>query len=123
MANSNYGKSDAGLNSSQYPLKYMMKLTFFGKDDYSTNDVYSFTVIRAPMSKTASFVITNVNVNMYIYQQIQDHVSRNDYPDLVVDCWTVRNNHTPDSEYPPKAEDAFTKSYMVISVQTLDSLD
>lgn len=123
MSNSNYGKSDSGLNSSQYPLKYMMKLTFFGKDDYSTNDVYSFTVIRAPMSKTASFVIANINVNMFIYQQIQDHISRNDYPDLVVECWTVKNNHSSDSEYPPKVEDAFTKAYMVISVQTLESLD
>lgn len=116
-----YGSSDSGLESSTYPLKYMMRATFLGREDYHTEDFFTFCSIRSPINKTSSFATMTITLNPMIYTALQDSIARNTYPDVKIECWIVKNQDKSGSEYPPKVEDAFEKAYMCISLQLLES--
>lgn len=115
--------SDTGLNSCQYPLKYMFEIVFFADEKQTSTDVVSFSAIRAPISKTASFASLSLNINLAVYMNLQHHIERNEYPDVLVKCWLVKNQDIHGERYPPKVEDVFEKNYKCLVVNALERAD
>lgn len=120
---SQFPGDDPNLSKVQYPLKYMMEFNFFGDTSYTPKDILSYAVIRAPITKLASFVSTSINLTTTVYTKIHEHVSRNLFPDVVVKCWIVKNQDTFGERWPPKVEDVFEKNFKCIAVNPLETVD
>lgn len=117
----NYGLSDSGLKSNRYPLKYMMRVYFFGTEELHSDDVLSCVIIKCPIVKSASFIQLTININPLIYLDILDSLSRNKYQQVKIHCWIVKNEDKQGDIYPIKEEDAFEKIYSCISINTLEN--
>lgn len=115
-------KSDANLSTCEYPLKYMMEAMFFGSENSATMDIGSFSVIRTPISKTSSFSSLTVNVGLSDYLNIQEHISRNEYPNVLLKCWICKNQDVHENIYPPKVEDVFEKNYKIINMTAMEKV-
>ena len=102
-------QSDANLSSCTYPLKYMMEVTFCGIEESKTRDIGSFTAIRTPITKTGSFASLTVNIKYEDYANLQETISRNQYPNVDIECWICKNEDLHGDIYPPKVEDVFFK--------------
>lgn len=115
-------KSDPGLETSKYPLKYMMEAQFFGYEKHMTDDISSFVCIRAPVTKTASFVSFTANVDFDDYFHFQEHITRNEYPDALIKCWLVKNEDIHGQRFPPKVEDVFEKNYKILAANPVEPI-
>ena len=119
---SQFPGNDPHLNKVQYPLKYMMEFNFFGDESYTPKDVISYSVIRSPITKLASFVSASINITMPVYTKLHEHLARNNFPDVVVKCWIVKNEDIFGERWPPKVEDVFEKNFKCICINPLESV-
>ena len=115
-------QSDSGLSTCIYPLKYMMEVTFCGIEASKTRDIGSFTSLRTPITKTGSFASLTVNIKYEDYANLQETISRNQYPNVDIECWICKNEDLHGDIYPPKVEDVFFKQYKAISIKALEAV-
>ena len=112
--------SDDGLQA-KFPLKYQIDVEIMGREDSpEIGDVDSFTSIRTPINKTASFATIALNLRPHFLHSLEEYTRSNMFQTLKVDINIVRNQDDLKSNYPPKVDEVCTKYYLILHVEPLE---
>jgi len=96
--------------------KYRFKVELFGEE---FDDVSAFSVIRCPISNTASYSILNLQVRGVVYLTLCTEIENGDFPSISIKC-ILLNMDKNEKLYTLGTEEQvmFKKQYKVIKVQT-----
>lgn len=123
--------SESGFKDARYPIKYRVKAYVFaekkgddGDDtDSGSEDVNSFVIIRAPLTKTASFATITVNMKMHTYLSLEEHTRQNRFQLMQVEVDIVPNLDDVDHHRPWPIDKVMSKQYLVLHVEPLEHVN
>ena len=122
---------DAKVKEARYPIKYRVKAYIFADkkgedgedDDDGSEDVNSFVVIRAPLTKTASFATITTNMKMHTYLSLEEHTRQNRFQLIQVDIDIVPNMDDAEHHRPWPVDKVMSKQYLVLHMEPLEPVN
>jgi len=98
--------------------KYKLYVTLFGEE---FDDVSSMSVVRCPISNTASYTILNLQLRGLVFLTLMTEIENGDFPDMSVRCELIDMTENESPASVGKREfDMFTKRYKAIKASSRD---
>ncbi len=123
--------SQAGFQASKdYPTKYGIKAYIFDekdgkwphKDDNGIDDINSFCIIRAPLTKTASFATLTLNLPTEQYLSLEEYTRLNKFQPCEVCIYILANQDTVEYHKPEIIDYVGCKQYLILHSEPLEDI-
>jgi len=99
--------------------KYKFEVKVFGE---TFSDLASFSVVRCPISNTASYAILNINLRGLTYLTMSTEIENGDFPELSVKCTLLDmlKNSPSAADVGRETDIMFVKQYIALKVGSED---